>query len=74
MGMVIAGIVIVAGTWLGVVIVNPILQSLWQAGGGSEAGVTGGSFMPALLFLSSIALGAAFVMAVGSWIMAKLRL
>ncbi len=73
MGVVIFGGVAILGTWLGVVAVNPLLQSLWRAGGGNEASLTGGSFMPALLFLTSIVLGAAIVMAVGSWIMGKLR-
>jgi hypothetical protein len=72
--MVVVGIVALVGTWLGVVFINPILQSLWQAGGGSEAGIAGGSLMPAVLFLGSIAIGAAIVMAVGSWIVGKLRL
>lgn len=76
MGVVILGVVAISGTWLGVVAINPILQSLWLSGGGSEVSVIG-SLMPAVLLLASIALGAAIVVAAGSaaatWVKNLLR-
>ena len=60
--------VVVLGAGLAAGFINPFAQFLWQAGGGSEAGLAGGSLIPAVFFLASIGMGVGIV----DWVVSQI--